>query len=45
MEIRDGHIIENNVEVLQAIGKAVSDFLRYLLSLGKELGGVVASDN
>mmetsp|Transcript_20743 Transcript_20743/g.28004 ORF Transcript_20743/g.28004 Transcript_20743/m.28004 type:complete len:243 (+) Transcript_20743:313-1041(+) len=45
MQISDGDIIEHDVEVAQSLGQAVANLLGDLLSLGQELGGVVAGDH
>ena len=45
MQVSDGHIVKNDVEIAKSLSKAVSDLLGDLLSLGQELSGVVAGNN
>ena len=44
MQVCDGDIIKDDVEVSESLSEAVPDFLGDLLSLSEQLGSVVASD-
>ena len=44
MEVSNGHIVKDDVEVAKSLSKTVSDLLRDLLSLGQKLSGIVACD-
>ena len=45
MQVRDGHIIEHDIEVLASFSETVSNLLWNLLSLSEQLSSVVSGDN
>ena len=45
MQVCDRHIIKDDVEVTESLSETVTDLLRDLLTLGEQLGSVVASND